>query len=102
MRIDVGRTLVYRGALTRATPLVLPTAPPSAASPSPGPTTAPAAPTSPIARTLFYFIPGCYLGDVAPKHAGLPAACDLSRVVTFQPSRCLCHNPWRWAHVRRR
>ncbi len=24
-------------------------------------------------------------GDVAPKHAGLPATCDLSRVVTFQP-----------------
>ena len=85
VRIDVGRTLVYRGALTRETPLVLPAAPPSAAPPSPGPTIAPAAPTSPIARKLFYFIPGCYLGDVAPKHAGLPATCDLSRVVTFQP-----------------
>ena len=30
-------------------------------------------------------IPGCYLGDVAPKDAGLPATCDQSRAVTFRP-----------------
>jgi hypothetical protein len=33
----------------------------------------------------FYMIPGCYLGDVPPKDAGLPASCDLKRAVTITP-----------------
>ena len=39
----------------------------------------------PIARKPFYFIPGCYLGDVPPKDAGLPASCDQSKTVVVKP-----------------
>ena len=38
----------------------------------------------PRAPATIYFIPGCYLGDVPPKDAGLPAGCDASRAVTFK------------------
>jgi hypothetical protein len=34
--------------------------------------------------TTFYLIPGCYMGNVPPKDAGLPATCDLSRTQTFR------------------
>lgn len=68
VRIDAGRDLVYRGALTkRADPA------------------APDAPPPPVVPKVFYFIPGCYLGDVPPKDAGLPATCDQGRAVTFRP-----------------
>ena len=40
---------------------------------------------APIARKPFYFIPGCYLGDVPPKDAGLPASCDQSKTVVVKP-----------------
>jgi hypothetical protein len=33
--------------------------------------------------TTFYFIPGCYAGNVPPKDAGLPATCDQTRVITI-------------------
>ena len=45
------------------------------------PVSPPAAPGQP--KTI-YVIPGCYLGDVLPKEAHLPATCDVSRVVTFE------------------
>jgi hypothetical protein len=32
----------------------------------------------------FYLIPGCYMGNVPPKDANLPATCDLARAVSFQ------------------
>ncbi len=67
-RIDEGRALVYRGELQ---PVPAAVAPP------------PASP--PIPRKPLYYIPGCYLGDVPPKDAGLPPACDPSRAVTFRP-----------------
>ena len=73
VQIDDGRALVYRGALVPAAAKPAPAAPP------------PTATASPIVRKPFYFIPGCYLGDVPPKDAGLPASCDLSRVVVFRP-----------------
>lgn len=92
VQIVAGRHLIYRGALTG---LADPTAAPArAATPAPASaaTAAPASaalgsppPPPPVARKLFYFIPGCYLGDVPPKDAGLPATCDQTRAVTFLP-----------------
>jgi hypothetical protein len=32
----------------------------------------------------FYLIPGCYMGNVPPQEANLPATCDLARAVSFQ------------------
>ena len=32
----------------------------------------------------FYLIPGCYMGNVPPEEANLPATCDLARAVSFQ------------------
>lgn len=45
--------------------------------------TAATAAVAPPPPTTFYLIPGCYVGNVPPKDAGLPATCDQSRVVTF-------------------
>jgi hypothetical protein len=44
---------------------------------------APAAP--PLAKTpmTIYIIPGCYVGNVPPKDAGLPATCDVTRALKF-------------------
>lgn len=35
-------------------------------------------------RTL-YVIPGCYVGNVSPKHLQLPAGCDLAKLTTYTP-----------------
>ena len=51
----------------------------------PPPRSAPPPAPAPIARKPFYFIPGCYLGDVPPKDAGLPASCDQSKTVVVKP-----------------
>jgi hypothetical protein len=32
----------------------------------------------------FYLIPGCYMGNVPPKDANLPATCDIARSVSVQ------------------
>ena len=32
----------------------------------------------------FYLIPGCYMGNVPPAEANLPATCDLTRAVSLQ------------------
>jgi hypothetical protein len=34
--------------------------------------------------TTFYLIRGCYMGNVPPKEANLPATCDIARAVSFQ------------------
>ena len=39
-----------------------------------------------VPPTTIYVIPGCYVGNVPPKDAGLPAGCDEGRAVAF-PSR---------------
>jgi hypothetical protein len=39
-----------------------------------------------VPPTTIYVIPGCYIGNVPPKDAGLPAGCDEGRAVAF-PSR---------------
>ena len=43
------------------------------------------APAAPIPASTFYLIPGCYMGNIPPKDARLPATCDVSRTVTLQP-----------------
>ena len=73
VQITAGRTITYRGVLT-----------PLAAAPTPQPAQAAQAAPTPAPATV-YMIPGCYLGNVPPAEAGLPASCDLSRVRTFQP-----------------
>lgn len=61
LRITAGQSVTYRGALK-------PPPPPVAAPP-----------------TTFYLIPGCYMGNIPPKDAGLPASCDQSRTVKWRP-----------------
>jgi hypothetical protein len=39
-------------------------------------------PEAPATPSTFYFIPGCYIGNVPPKDVKLPANCDLSRLIT--------------------
>jgi hypothetical protein len=71
VNIAAGRSITYRGALKPTT--VSPPAPPVVTRPDIAVQT----------PTTFYFIPGCYAGNVPPKDAGLPATCDQSRVTTF-------------------
>jgi hypothetical protein len=79
--ISSDRPTTYRGALKRvdAKPETKPSARREAATPD----VTPRAPAP--RRSTFYYIPGCYLGDVDPKDVALPANCDLSRLVTRQP-----------------
>ncbi len=73
VRIEPNRALTYRSALT------------ALASTLPADTTKPAADAKPAPAKPIYVIPGCYLGNVPPKDAGLPATCDLSRAITIRP-----------------
>ena len=38
-----------------------------------------------VRPTTFYLIPGCYMGNIPPQDAKLPASCDQSRTVTWHP-----------------
>jgi hypothetical protein len=73
VNIAPGRSIMYRGALKAidATPAT------DAAVAS----STPAAPATPMTG---YVIPGCYIGNVPPQDAGLPASCDLDRVITIK------------------
>ncbi len=76
VRIEAGGVVTLRRTLQ---PLELtPTQPPAAPAPPP-------AAATPIVRKPFYFIPGCYLGDVPPKDAALPPSCDHSKTVVVRP-----------------
>jgi hypothetical protein len=80
VRIEAGGAVTLRRTLQPA-----PATPePPAAGP---PATSPARPgaPAPIPRKPFYYIPGCYLGDVPPKDAGLPPTCDPSKTVVVKP-----------------
>jgi hypothetical protein len=44
----------------------------------------PPPPAAPVTPKTLYLVPGCYLGDVPPQDAHLPATCDVSHVVTFE------------------
>ena len=50
----------------------------------PAPDDAVKAPTAVKQPMTFYLIPGCYIGNVPPKEANLPATCDIARAVSFQ------------------
>jgi hypothetical protein len=49
-----------------------------------GPAAAVKAPPAPKQPMTFYLIPGCYMGNVPPKEANLPATCDITRAVSAQ------------------
>jgi hypothetical protein len=38
-----------------------------------------------VPPTTFYLIPGCYMGNIPPKDARLPATCDQSRTIVWLP-----------------
>lgn len=79
VKIMADESITYRRVLTPANSA------PTNSTPAPGAQqkASPAA-DKPVAKT-FYLIPGCYLGDVPPKDARLPATCDVSRAVVYQP-----------------
>ena len=52
--------------------------------PYPAPDAAVKAPPAAKPPVTFYLIPGCYMGNVPPKEANLPATCDLARAVSVQ------------------
>ena len=68
--VAAGRSVTYRGLLTRAPE------PPAAAS-------APAVVESARGKT-FYVIPGCYVGDVLPEESTVPAGCDPHRAIAVR------------------
>jgi hypothetical protein len=72
VNILAGRSITYKGSLPAAD-----TAKPNE------PTAAPAA-FPPPAPMTYYSIPGCYLGNVPPEEAKLPASCDASRAITIK------------------
>ncbi len=74
VQVPPDRPITYRGTLKSldAQPAALPAAPAPVDVPPPVPAT-------------IYMIPGCYVGNVPPADAGLPAGCDESRAITFEP-----------------
>ena len=73
VQIFPGRSTTYRGTLKAVEPVSVPVPE------IPAPTQVP-----PRAPATIYFIPGCYLGDVPPRDAGLPAGCDAADAITFK------------------
>ena len=53
-------------------------------SPQGAPDTVVKAPPAAKKPMTFYLIPGCYMGNVPPKEANLPATCDIARAVSVQ------------------
>ena len=50
----------------------------------PAPDAAVKAPLAAKPPSTFYLIPGCYMGNVPPREASLPATCDPARALSFQ------------------
>lgn len=73
VRVEAGASITLKRALhpegAAHTPASTPTAPPAA----------------PVVHKPFYFIKGCYLGDVPPTAASLPAGCDPAKAVIVPP-----------------
>jgi len=85
-RIELDRTVVYRGALEMETD-----AGATGATGGTSATRAPVAPVTPVApvapagsRTM-YLIPGCYMGNVEPTAAMLRPGCDIGKLTTMKP-----------------
>jgi len=76
VNIAADASITYRGAMKRLAAAPAPVA--RAAAP-------PDAPPAPAPSTI-YMIPGCYVGNVPPSDASLPAGCDADRAIAF-PSR---------------
>jgi hypothetical protein len=74
VQVPPDRPITYRGVLKSldAQPAPVPDVPAPVDVPPPAPAT-------------IYMIPGCYVGNVPPADAGLPAGCDESRAITFAP-----------------
>ena len=68
-----GQSATYRHILT-----------PIMRGPQPAPDDAVKAPPAAKQPATFYLIPGCYMGNVPPKDANLPATCDIARAVSVQ------------------
>jgi hypothetical protein len=81
-KIIGGRTITYRGSLQ---PLAPANQRDSAMPPDIAPSATPPEATAPARKQTFYFIPGCYIGNVAPQEVPLPPGCDLSRLITRTP-----------------
>jgi hypothetical protein len=81
-RIVRERTITYRGALTPIAPEVSQDSPPSREADA---RTTRAETAGPPRRQTFYFIPGCYMGNIPPHEVQLPSGCDLSRLTTWTP-----------------
>lgn len=73
VKIERDRAITYRGALERR----------GAMTPAPEPPIRPDVSQPPRSPEPVYIIPGCYLGNIPPKDAGLPATCDPSRVIVL-------------------
>jgi hypothetical protein len=78
IQIPVDGLITYRATMRRvvAAPAAVAQAPPASNVPPP----------APPAPSTIYMIPGCYVGNVPPKDASLPAGCDEGRAIAF-PSR---------------
>jgi PEGA domain-containing protein len=73
VQISRNRSITYRGELKAV-------AAPAPVSPVPA---SPEAPPPPPGSATIYYIPGCYVGNLPPRDAGLPAGCDESRATTL-------------------
>lgn len=71
VKVEAGRTIAYRAPRQAA---------PAAA---PSPSTERDATAKPDTRPL-YVVPGCYIGNVPPKEAALPANCDVRRMTMIR------------------
>jgi len=78
VQIAAGGLVTYRGAMKRLAAARAPVASVPAS---------PDVPPPPLPTpTTIYMIPGCYVGNVPPGDASLPAGCDAGRAIAF-PSR---------------
>lgn len=78
IQIPADGSIRYRGTMKRVV-----AAPAAVAQVQPAPNVPPPPPPAP---STIYMIPGCYVGNVPPKDASLPAGCDEGRAIAF-PSR---------------
>lgn len=72
VQLEAGRSITYRGRLSLRANVPAPEAPEASRTTEKGSMT-------------FYVIPGCYMGNVPPEDAGLPASCDVKKTVTVAP-----------------
>ena len=73
VQVSADRPITYRGALK-----------PVGAAPTPVPQVALSPEVPPPAPATIYVIPGCYVGNVPPRDAGLPDGCDERRTIAFE------------------